>query len=136
MNWQIPGPLAGIPPVADEILAHFLFRKELRGDGTVKPEAVIPYPHENLSVTRHRDLREGELRASGENIAKTQGRTLFGRADFRTMDLPEGLFAVSDEPPRNHADIRNWPLERSAQLAKAILLLGKCIGVRYAPAAD
>jgi hypothetical protein len=130
MDWEQCGPLAGVPVEASEILSHYLFRKEMRTDDTVKPEAVMPYPHEDLSVTRHRDLSDDEVWESGKVVATKQSKTLFGRAQFRKGDLPNGLSAKTSEPPRNHADIAGWPSERSDQMAQAIRLAGACSGIR------
>jgi hypothetical protein len=130
MDWETSGPLAEEPVGASESLSHYLFRKELRPDDTVKPEAVMPFPHEGLSTTRHRNLTEDEVWESGRVVAAKQGRTLAGRADFMKADLPSGLDAIPSEPPRNHADIVGWPSERSGQMAQALMLSGKCVGHR------
>ena len=131
MNWDKAGPLAKVPVEASEMLAHYLFRKELRQeDNTVKPEAVMPFPHEGLSVTRHRCLTDDEVWESGKVVANKQSRTLIGRADFKNSDLPKGLNAEPSEPPRNHADIIGWPSERSGQMAQAMKLAGVCEGKR------
>jgi len=129
MDWEQAGPLAAVPVSPEEKLSHYLFRKELRADGTVKAEAVVPYPHEALSVTRHRELSEEEIWECGEVVANKQGRTLFGRADFLAAGLPEGLKAQTSDPPRNHADILGWPSERSSQLAQAQRLSEICRGI-------
>ena len=102
----------------------------MRPDDTVKPEAVIPYPHEALSATRHEELTNEDIWDSGRVIAAMQGRTLMGRADFKPGDMPKGLNAIPDEPPRNHANIIGWPSEKSAQMAQALLLAGACVGRR------
>lgn len=130
MDWDQCGPLANVPVEASEILSHYLFRKEIRADNTVKPEAVMPYPHEDLSVTRNRDLKDDEVWECGQVVASQQGKTLFGRAQFRKADLPIGLGAKTSEPPRNHADIGGWPSERSDQMAQAIRLVSHCLGER------
>lgn len=44
MDWDQAGPLAAVPVSPGEVLSHYLFRKELRADGTVKAEAVVPSP--------------------------------------------------------------------------------------------
>jgi len=129
MDWDQAGPLAAVPVSPEEMLSHYLFRKELRPDGTVRAEAVVPYPHEALSVTRHRELAEEEIWECGQVVANKQGRTLFGRADFSAAALPEGLNAQTSDPPRNHADILGWPSERSAQLAQAQRLSEVCRGI-------
>jgi len=128
MNWEEAGPLAAIPVGAAEMLSHYLFRKELRADDTVRPGAVIPYPHEALSATRHEGLTDEEVWDSGRVVACKQGRTLMGRADFKCCDMPKGLNALPEDPPRNHANIIGWPSERSGQMAQALLFAGACFG--------
>lgn len=131
MNWDESGPMAATPVGASEMLAHYLFRKELRQeDNTVKTEAVMPFPHESLSATRHQGLTDEEVWESGTVVANKQGRTLMGRADFKRLDLPKWLDALPEEPPRNHVEIVGWPSERSAQMAQALLLAGACVGRR------
>ena len=57
-----------LPPIADdELVARFvLFSKWIRDDKTVRPDAFIPHPYPNLSVTRHRELSEFALWQIGQ----------------------------------------------------------------------
>ena len=130
MDWDEVGPLCDIPIDPGEILSHYLFRKELRPDGSVRADAVVPFPNEALSATRHRGITEAEVWESGKTVASKMGRTLFGRADFKRSDLPPQLDVIPSEPPRNHADIVGWPSDLSSQLARAIEMSGICTGYR------
>ena len=54
---------AHVPPVdPQEMLARYvLYGRYVRSsDQTVRPEAFIPHPHVDLSVTRHRQASEAE----------------------------------------------------------------------------
>ncbi len=104
----------------DEVLARFVFSsRHLRmSDNTIKPDAFLPHPHTELSVTRHRDASESELWGAGREVAEFRQRTLHGRGDivadaFLERDL--GLCAapvigdanLPDNP--NHANVTGWP---------------------------
>lgn len=115
------GGLAGVPVADDERLARYVMVKEyVRADRTVRFEAFRPYKYVDLSVSRHRDLREDELWSLGEAVAAQFGKPLLGRADVSASDARGiGLDVLSDEPPRNHANITGWAAEKSAQLSHA-----------------
>lgn len=78
--------IVSLPPVTDdEFLARFvLFRGWIRsGDSTVRPDAFIPYPYPDLSVTRHIGLSVEEVWQIGQAVADRRPATLYGRADIR-----------------------------------------------------
>lgn len=108
-------------PVADdEWLARFiLFSKWVRAnDQTVKPDAFIPHPHPDLSVTRHKNLTEQELWRIGQGIADGRPAKLYGRADIRTAEVRRQALEVQARPVcgnPNHANVTGWPAEKSAQ---------------------
>lgn len=112
---------------ANELLARFVtssrwFRPS---DSTVKPEAFIPYPYPELSVTRHRQFSEEELWKVGQAI--TDGRTinLHGRADISAENVRKQKLTVEPRPvPENlnHADILGWPPDKPAQKILALEL--------------
>jgi len=115
------------PPVEpDELLARFiLFSRHIRqSDGTIKPDAFVPHPHTDCSVSRHTGIPEHDLWGLGKSVAIQRNRTLYGRADivaeevrrFRPLDL------VAAEPPPNHVNITNWPGEKSEQKMLAMEL--------------
>lgn len=110
-----------VPAVgADETLARFvLSSRHIRGsDETIKPDAFIPHPHTELSVTRHRDATQDEVWGAGRSVAESQQRTLHGRGDvaataFLRQELcieaapVLGHATLPDNP--NHANVMGWP---------------------------
>ncbi len=112
-----------VPIASEELLTRFiLHRSHLRQDWTVKPDAFIPYPYSDLSVTRHLHLSEVEIWNIARHVARQTEKTLHGRADVHTSDFERQSLRVfpspvSDNP--NHANVSGWPLEKSAQKAIA-----------------
>ncbi len=112
------------PVGEDELLARFiLFKRHFRRiDNTVKPEALIPAPRIQLSVTRHLGLTPRQIWEAGCEVARVRqlqvpGATLHGRADILASDARNLHLEVNpDEPPLNHANIEPWPAEEAAQL--------------------
>lgn len=111
---------------ADEQLARFiLFSKWFRSDETVKPEAFMPHPYMDLSVTRHQVLSEHEIWEIGRGVGGVRGATLYGRADIRASDVLRQSLDVKSAPvPNNpnHANIIGWPEQKPAQKVIALQL--------------
>ena len=111
---------------ADEQLARFvLFSKWFRSDATVRPEAFMPHPYRDLSVTRHQLLSEHEIWAIGRGVAGVREATLYGRADIRaSVVLRQSLDVKSAPVPNNpnHANIIGWPEQKPAQKIIALQL--------------
>lgn len=106
------------PPVTDdEWLARFImFARWLRADRTVRPDAFIPHPWPDLSVTRHLGLDEDELWRIGQNAADQRTLPLHGRADIRARAIRKRRLDIHPTPePRNHANITGWPKDKPAQ---------------------
>ncbi len=106
------------PPVSDdERLARFiLFRNRIRSDQTVKPDAFIPHPYPNLSVTRHLGLTESELWEIGQEVADSRPATLYGRADVRGSTFTRQSLTLSPTAkPRNHVNVGGWPSDKPSQ---------------------
>ncbi|HEX7723196.1 MAG TPA: hypothetical protein VF397_13615 [Pyrinomonadaceae bacterium] len=105
-------------PISDhEVLARFITqRNHIRGDNSLKPNAFIPHPWPNLSVTRHIGLAEAELWKIGQEVANTRPATLYGRADV-TVDAitSQSLNIVPTATPRNHANVTGWPPDKPSQ---------------------
>ena len=75
---------AGTDVPNEELLARFILQSnQYRADGTVKPDAFVPYPLPDFSVTRHIGLSEGQLWDNGQSVATEVGKSLYGRADLR-----------------------------------------------------
>ena len=54
-----------------EMLARYiLFSKHIRADRTIKPDAFVPHPRAELSVTRHLMTADDELWSVGHDIAR------------------------------------------------------------------
>ena len=108
---------------SEERLARFiLHRSHLRQDWTVKPDAFIPHPRHELSVTRHLHLSEPEIWNIARQVARHTEKTLYGRADVRASDFERQTLRVVAAPVLenpNHANVSGWPLEKSAQKAIA-----------------
>lgn len=113
-------------PVTDsEVLARFvLSRGWIRSsNGTVKPDAFIPYPWPDLSVTRHVGLSIEEIWQIGQTVADSRPATLYGRADIQALSVTnQSLQIVPTREPKNHANITGWPKDKPAQKIIALQL--------------
>jgi hypothetical protein len=112
---------------SNEVVARFVVHARwIRSSSlSVKPEAFMPHPPTELSVTRERDLAEVDLWRVGESIAAKPSGTLYGRASLgveiiRTYGLDAKPDPVSEN--MNHALVIGWPAEKSAQKSHAQLL--------------
>jgi hypothetical protein len=121
-----------VPPVeSGELLARFvLFSRHFRSsDRTVKPDAFMPHPLIELSLTRHRDITDVELWREGERVTSLRKEaTLYGRADVSVSAFTNQGLRVEAKPiPENpnHADAVNWPTDKSAQKLIALEIAGK-----------
>lgn len=110
-----------VPAVSpDEMLARYILHSShiRRSNQTVKPDAFIPHPYTDLSVTRHRAATEAELWAAGAAVATETQKTLYGRADVRaSVALGQRLTVTAKPIPANpnHADISGWAADKPAQ---------------------
>ena len=108
-----------LPQVTDdELLARFvLFQGWIRtSDSTVRPDAFVPYPYPDLSVTRHLGLSESDIWQIGQTVASSRPATLHGRADIQALHVKrQSLRIVPTPEPRNHANVMGWPKDKPAQ---------------------
>jgi len=112
-----------LPLVNDhEWLARFiLFSNWIRGDQTIRPDAFIPHPYPDLSVTRHVGLLESELWQIGQTVANKRPAKLYGRADVQALTVKAQSLRIEPTPePRNHANITGWPADKPGQKIIAI----------------
>lgn len=122
-----------VPPVdSDEAMARFVVQSShiRKSNNTVKPDAFIPHPHVELSLTRHREATDDELWREGERVAAIRHATLHGRADVPARAfVDEGLAVVAKPIPKNpnHADVQGWPADKPAQKMKATEIAIKSI---------
>ncbi|RMF85055.1 MAG: hypothetical protein D6744_02060 [Planctomycetota bacterium] len=115
----------------EEMLARFILSRRhiRRGDDTIKPDAFVPHPRDELSVTRHRDATDDEVWDAGWAVAEVQRRTLYGRGDVGVAAFLEQGLSVDAAPVigdarlpdnPNHANVTNWPDEKAQQKRLAL----------------
>lgn len=109
-----------ISVLSEETLARFILQSShiRRGDNTVRPEAFIPHPYEDLSVTPHLGLSQTDIWTVGEDVAHQTGKNLHGRADNQAGSyLDQALQVLPDPTPSNpnHANVVGWPPEKAMQ---------------------
>jgi hypothetical protein len=116
-----------VPEVAaEEQLARYVLQsKHVRQDKTLRPDAFIPHPYEELSVTRHRGATDSEIWTLGVGVGLKTDKVLYGRADLGTdvclsRQLRVAAAPVSGNP--NHANILGWPADKSSQKTIALEL--------------
>lgn len=111
--------------VADEErLSRFLFSSKwfAATTGRVKPEAFLPHPRIELSVSCTESLKESTIWEIGQSTAAahSQKPNLHGRADVcARVFRSQGLEIRRDDQPMYHANITGWQEDRSAQISKA-----------------
>lgn len=119
-------PIGELPVDDEELLARFvLHRGHIRADGTVKPDAFIPYKYVEMSVTRRLDLEDQGVWEAGELVARQRDIPLVGRADAQSkVYVDQGLRVIPrplvDNP--NHADVIDWPADKPSQKEIALLV--------------
>lgn len=132
-------PLVGSLPVADEEpLARFVLESSRyrKSDNTAKPEAFMPHPYSELSVTRHRDLVRDEIWDLGKDVASQLRKTLYGKADIAAASVRKNRLTIDPAPvPNNpnHANIKGWPSEKSAQKDIALQLAAASVFTPCSP---
>ena len=83
----------------------------------------MPHPRTELSLTRHLQITIEELWREGKRVSEIRNATLYGRADVTVLAFTERDLSVEPAPIKenpNHANVSNWPIEKSAQKMKAI----------------
>jgi len=120
----------------DELLARFVLRSSwVRRDGTIRPDAFVPPPNLQLSVSRHTGRSTSELWRRGEAVAAARDVRLVGRADIRVerVRAAKPLNAIADpiEGDPGHALIVGWASEKPTQKMMAMQLAGDA---SYTPA--
>ncbi|MDQ6968346.1 MAG: hypothetical protein Q9M14_06675 [Mariprofundaceae bacterium] len=104
----------------DEELARYVFsRRQIRADDTVRPEALMPSPrYPDMSVTRHLSLSEEQIWKIGTQVSIQRSKPLQGRLDLATKNLTKHELLVKADPlpdNKNHANVTNWPQDKSTQ---------------------
>jgi hypothetical protein len=116
---------ANVPDVdRSETLSRFVVssRHIRNSNDTVKADAFVPHPYEELSVNRDREATENETWNVGFVVAQKLGRTLYGRADalaatYQSQQLTTVAAPITDNP--NHVNVCKWPPGKPEQILKA-----------------
>jgi len=112
----------------DEFLARYLTSSRWfsRENNRVKHHAFMPPSNMKLSVFRIDNLTESQIWKIGQKRVANRMRTrrnLYGRADVKALNVFEtGLEIHHDNIPPRHADIVNWPDEKSERKEIALEL--------------
>jgi hypothetical protein len=131
-GWSPPPQAVG----SSEVLARFILHDSyIRENGTIRPNAFIPYPYPDLSITRHIGLSDRLIWEIGDRIAQQCSKNLHGRGDVPAhVFLERKLTVVPDDPPDptnpNHANVRGWPGDKAGQKMLAQEISAKAT---YAP---
>lgn len=107
-----------------ERLSRFLFfsRWFARETQRVKPNAFVPHPHIELSVSCTEGLDDSVVWQVGQETATSRKDkpTLHGRADLKAQAVrKQNLEVIRDDNPLYHANICGWEGEKAAQISKA-----------------
>jgi hypothetical protein len=90
----------------------------------VKYVAFTPDQKGDTSVFRISGITNNEIWDIGDReVAPKQNRPILGRADIETsIVVSKDLKVIPSEPPERHADITDWPEEKSEQKQIALEL--------------
>jgi len=110
-----------------ETLSRFIVQSNWikPSDNSVRYTAFMPNPNNGeTSVFRINGITDKDIwRIGCEEVAKKLSKTLYGRADIiANAVLSEKLSVIPKEPPERHANITDWPEERSHQKLTAMEL--------------
>ena len=114
-----------MPPISlSEILSRFILNKNyVRANNSVRHAAFMPNRNGETSVFRTSEMSANNIWNIGNEVARTRGKPLVGRADIVTARVfSSGLQAVPQEPPEKHANIIGWSSEKSEQRKTALIL--------------
>lgn len=112
----------------NERISRYLFFKRwfARESRRVKPDAFVPHPYIELSVSCTHGLAEEAVWEIGRNTAESRKDKppLLGRGDLAAGHVrKQGLLVARDDHPPFHANILGWPTDgKSAQRMKAVEL--------------
>jgi hypothetical protein len=113
----------GVSIEAEDPLARFIYSSShiSRENKRIKHNAFMPAADGKTSIFRTKGLEEGDTWAIGEEVAAKRSQTLHARGDIVAADVFKAkLRIVPSEPPPRHANIEDWPAEKSAQKLIAI----------------
>ena len=99
-------------------------------DNWVKPDAIMPHPHDDLSLNRLLSAAENETWHVGHLVAAQSRKNLYGRVDIIAARFKSNGLRVDPDPVEiagfkntNHAIAIQWPAEKSAQKLVALEII-------------
>lgn len=113
-------------------VSRFIFdRKHFAPENhRVKPRALEPGHADNMtSVYRTGGLQEGDIwQLSIAYVEPDRGKPTLARADLRVSAITRlNLRVIADNTPPRHANIADWPTDRSEAMLRAIQLAATAI---------
>lgn len=110
-----------------ETLSRFIFQtNQYRpSNKTVRHTAFLPNPNNGeTSVYRTSDINDEEIWSIGDReVAPKREKPVLGRADIiADVVMSQHLEIIPSESPERHANITEWPYERSEQKLIALEL--------------
>jgi len=111
-----------------ETLTRYLLSTNLfsRVNNRVKPQAFMPPADLKLSVFRTDKLSEFQIWKIGEKRVARKAkppRNIHGRTDIKALKVMKtGLRIIPDNVPPRHANIVDWPDEKSERIEIALEL--------------
>ena len=117
------GQSTGVTIQPEDALARFIYSSShfSHENKRVKHNAFMPAADNKTSVYHTEELSEAETWAIGEEVAQKRKQTLHARGDIIAAEVSKvSLRLVPTETPPHHANIEDWPAEKSAQKLKAI----------------
>ena len=110
----------------NELVARFVISKRwIRSSNqSVKPDAFMPPPNKEFSVTRHKGISTEKLWRHGKAVAEKRTATekrdvrLLGRADVSVSDVRKQNIEAVPRPiwgNWNHAHLIGWPTNKDHQ---------------------
>ena len=120
----------------NELIARFVLSKRWvrSSNQSLRPDAFIPHPYTDLSVTRHKGIsidkiwKHGKAVASEKAAAEKRDVPLLGRADVRVSEVrKQNIQAVPDPIWKNwnHANLVSWPSKKPHQKMIAMEIVAK-----------
>ena len=114
------------PVDPSETLSRFVvYNKWIRSSiNKVKYVAFTPDQKGDTSVFRISGITNNDIWDIGDReVAPKRNRPILGRADINTaIVISNELKVIPSEPPERHADITDWPEEKSEQKQIALEL--------------
>jgi hypothetical protein len=113
----------------ETVTKYQLDREDVRKDGSVRYQALLPAANGKRSVFRIDGLTEVEIWNLGQGrVASIRSLPLLGRFDLKALDVYDHslYFQVDADYRSRHADIVGWPQEKEERISVAQELAANC----------